>query len=434
MPRPPRPQSALPRDWPPAPVPHSALERASEFEVLRAACEVRVPFLERLAGRGLPQWEGSEAACPCSQPRVGSRPFLPRAGEAGRKFPRSSERPGRRSFEGSCVGATLARCASRFLCRARRDRARGGRALAARRARRRHDAAGQAALEARSRRGRRLAARLPHGSALVSATNGKTTTAAMAAEILRAKVRLAHNASGANLVSGVASTLLAAARCRSSGCSRSTRPRCPRSARRVRPRAVALGNLFRDQLDRYGELELVAERWREARRRARRRHGSSSTPTTRCSATSRASAPDARSSSASTTRVAPRQRSSTRPTRSTASAAARRTTTPPRTSGTSATTAARTAAMRGRRSTWRAREIELRRPRRRRVHARRRRTGARRVRAAAARALQRLQRARRGGARAGPRRVARRGRRAGSSASAPRSAASSGSRSATGVC
>src|SRR5207237_1395692 len=36
----------------------------------------------------------------------------------------------------------------------------------------------------------------------------------------------------------------------------------PEVARRVRPRAVCIGNLFRDQLDRYGELELVAERWR----------------------------------------------------------------------------------------------------------------------------------------------------------------------------
>ena len=34
--------------------------------------------------------------------------------------------------------------------------------------------------------------------------------------------------------------------------------------RRLRLRAVCLGNLFRDQLDRYGELELVAERWRAA--------------------------------------------------------------------------------------------------------------------------------------------------------------------------
>jgi len=38
----------------------------------------------------------------------------------------------------------------------------------------------------------------------------------------------------------------------------------PEVAERVRPRAVCLGNLFRDQLDRYGELELVAERWRHA--------------------------------------------------------------------------------------------------------------------------------------------------------------------------
>ena len=33
---------------------------------------------------------------------------------------------------------------------------------------------------------------------------------------------------------------------------------------RVRPRVVSLGNLFRDQLDRYGELEHIAERWRAA--------------------------------------------------------------------------------------------------------------------------------------------------------------------------
>ena len=50
----------------------------------------------------------------------------------------------------------------------------------------------------------RLAARLNRGSVLVSATNGKTTTTAMAAEILRPRFRLAHNHSGANLVSGVA--------------------------------------------------------------------------------------------------------------------------------------------------------------------------------------------------------------------------------------
>jgi lipid II isoglutaminyl synthase (glutamine-hydrolysing) len=108
-----------------------------------------------------------------------------------------------------------------------------------------------------------LARRLPLGSALVSATNGKTTTAAMAAGILRGKLRLAHNSSGANLVSGVASTLLAA-RDAELGLFEVDEAALPEVARRLRPRAVCLGNLFRDQLDRYGELELVAGRWRGA--------------------------------------------------------------------------------------------------------------------------------------------------------------------------
>src|SRR4051795_8448135 len=109
----------------------------------------------------------------------------------------------------------------------------------------------------------RLAARLPAGIAAISATNGKTTTAAMAAEILRPRFRLAHNHSGANLVSGVASTLLAA-RDAELGLLEVDEAALPEVLRRVRPRDVCLGNLFRDQLDRYGELELVADRWRDA--------------------------------------------------------------------------------------------------------------------------------------------------------------------------
>jgi lipid II isoglutaminyl synthase (glutamine-hydrolysing) len=109
----------------------------------------------------------------------------------------------------------------------------------------------------------RLAARLPLGSALVSATNGKTTTAAMAAEILRVRVRLAHNSSGANLVSGVASTLLDAQGAQL-GLFEVDEAALPEVAERVHPRAVCLGNLFRDQLDRYGELEHVAAGWRAA--------------------------------------------------------------------------------------------------------------------------------------------------------------------------
>jgi UDP-N-acetylmuramyl tripeptide synthase len=109
----------------------------------------------------------------------------------------------------------------------------------------------------------RLAQRLPQGSVLISATNGKTTTAAMVAEILRSHVRVAHNSSGANLVSGVASALLRAGDAEL-GLFEVDEAALPEVSRRVAPKAILLGNLFRDQLDRYGELEIVARRWREA--------------------------------------------------------------------------------------------------------------------------------------------------------------------------
>jgi len=98
---------------------------------------------------------------------------------------------------------------------------------------------------------------------VISATNGKTTTTAMVAEILGPATRLAWNRSGANLVSGVASTLLAQ-RDAELGLLEVDEGALPEVARRVRPRAILLGNLFRDQLDRYGELEHIAERWRAA--------------------------------------------------------------------------------------------------------------------------------------------------------------------------
>jgi UDP-N-acetylmuramyl tripeptide synthase len=108
-----------------------------------------------------------------------------------------------------------------------------------------------------------LARALPHGVALVSATNGKTTTTAMASSILSPAHRLAWNRSGANLASGVASTLLAT-RDAELGLLEVDEFVLPEVMRRTRPRVVCLANLFRDQLDRYGELEHVAERWRGA--------------------------------------------------------------------------------------------------------------------------------------------------------------------------
>jgi lipid II isoglutaminyl synthase (glutamine-hydrolysing) len=108
-----------------------------------------------------------------------------------------------------------------------------------------------------------LASRLPLGVALHSGTNGKTTTTAMAARVLEASHRLAWNRAGANLMSGLTSALVTANGA-ALGLFEVDEAALPEAIARTRPRVVSLANLFRDQLDRYGELELVAERWREA--------------------------------------------------------------------------------------------------------------------------------------------------------------------------
>ena len=111
----------------------------------------------------------------------------------------------------------------------------------------------------------RLAARLPRGSMVVSATNGKTTTAAMVASILaRTGTRLVHNRAGANMAGGVATALADAARDPGDmGLFEVDEFWLGPVAAELEPRAVLLGNLFRDQLDRYGELEIIADRWAE---------------------------------------------------------------------------------------------------------------------------------------------------------------------------
>jgi UDP-N-acetylmuramyl tripeptide synthase len=112
-----------------------------------------------------------------------------------------------------------------------------------------------------------LAARMPEGCAVISATNGKTTTAAMTASVLRhAGMTLVHNRAGANMAGGVASSLLHAARAGGGiegqfGLFELDEFWLDQLTPELRPRAVVLGNLFRDQLDRYGELEAIADRW-----------------------------------------------------------------------------------------------------------------------------------------------------------------------------
>jgi lipid II isoglutaminyl synthase (glutamine-hydrolysing) len=117
---------------------------------------------------------------------------------------------------------------------------------------------------------RRLSRQLPRGAVVVSGTNGKTTTTRLLAQILASQgLRTVHNRAGANLLTGLLSALVQDADVRG-------RPRAnlglfevdeatlPPAIVPVRPRAVVLTNIFRDQLDRYGEVHYVAAIWRRA--------------------------------------------------------------------------------------------------------------------------------------------------------------------------
>jgi lipid II isoglutaminyl synthase (glutamine-hydrolysing) len=106
----------------------------------------------------------------------------------------------------------------------------------------------------------RLGDRLTDGSTIVSATNGKTTTAGMIASALRADGRApVHNRAGSNMTWGVATALLEQEG--TEGLFEVDEAWLPKVAQDLEPRLVVLGNLFRDQLDRYGELEHLADEW-----------------------------------------------------------------------------------------------------------------------------------------------------------------------------
>jgi len=106
----------------------------------------------------------------------------------------------------------------------------------------------------------RLGRGLPASSTIVSATNGKTTTAAMIAAALRAAGREpVHNRAGSNMTWGVATALLEQRG--EEGLFEVDEAWLPKVASDLEPRLIVLGNLFRDQLDRYGELETLADEW-----------------------------------------------------------------------------------------------------------------------------------------------------------------------------
>lgn len=97
---------------------------------------------------------------------------------------------------------------------------------------------------------------------LVSATNGKTTTTRLLTAAVRTGVEpVASNATGANLTSGIAPVLATAVKPGLAVLEVDERV----VARVVDPlgaELLVLGNLSRDQLDRYGEVHAVGAAWR----------------------------------------------------------------------------------------------------------------------------------------------------------------------------
>ena len=114
----------------------------------------------------------------------------------------------------------------------------------------------------------KLTAQLEHGAVIVAGTNGKTTTTRMVADAFEALPwTVVHNRSGSNLVRGVVAAFVQSASLTGHpggqiGVIEADEAALPELIRRVRPRIVLLNNLFRDQLDRYGELDAIASMWR----------------------------------------------------------------------------------------------------------------------------------------------------------------------------
>lgn len=116
---------------------------------------------------------------------------------------------------------------------------------------------------------KKLSRQTGFASIVISGTNGKTTTARLISHLLPSKYKVIHNRQGSNLLRGIASTLIKET-------TLIGRPKndiaiwevdeatLGEALENIKPRIVILLNLFRDQLDRYGEVDSVRYKWQRA--------------------------------------------------------------------------------------------------------------------------------------------------------------------------
>ena len=116
----------------------------------------------------------------------------------------------------------------------------------------------------------KLAQDLTRGSILITGTNGKTTTARLVTWLLEgAGHTVVSNRAGANLIFGATAAALDKAgpdgKLRADwGVFEIDEASLPKAVDEIRPKATLVLNLFRDQLDRYGELESIARKIEKA--------------------------------------------------------------------------------------------------------------------------------------------------------------------------
>lgn len=125
---------------------------------------------------------------------------------------------------------------------------------------------------------RRLHARLlpllfeqvKYGVILIVGTNGKTTTSLLLKTILEERgYKVAHNSSGANLINGLITALLnntdlTGKLTADYAILEVDENILPLLLKDCQPKYILGLNLFRDQLDRYGEVDTISQRWQKA--------------------------------------------------------------------------------------------------------------------------------------------------------------------------
>jgi lipid II isoglutaminyl synthase (glutamine-hydrolysing) len=115
-----------------------------------------------------------------------------------------------------------------------------------------------------------LSQQAKNGVILIAGTNGKTTTSLLLRTILESKgYRVAHNSTGANLENGLMTALLENTNIVGSldvdyAILEVDENIIPKVLAPIQPRIVLCLNLFRDQLDRYGEVDTISKRWTKA--------------------------------------------------------------------------------------------------------------------------------------------------------------------------